>query len=349
MNIGIVSPYFDSLGGGERYMFSIAARVSGSHTVHIFWDDPNILQKASERFMLDLRTVSVVPNVFAHGSFIEKLSVTKKYDAIFFLTDGSIPFSLAKHNILHIQVPFAHIDMPFWKRLRFNTVIYNSKFTYEHADRSIAAIAHQIIYPPVKPIQASAASKTKQILSVGRFGGLYNAKKFDVLIDAFETFIQEKAYKGYTLALAGGVLLTDTHAFEALRKRVEKLPVVLYPDCPYKTLISLYEESSVYWHAAGFGETKPENMEHFGIAPVEAMSAGTVPVVYNGGGLPEIVTDGTDGYLWNTPEKLVAKTKELVSDPIVYNKLSAQAMITAQKFSTDAFNTQIDMVLKSFT
>jgi glycosyltransferase involved in cell wall biosynthesis len=347
MKIGIISPYFDSLGGGERYMFAIAARAVCNHSVDVFWEDVDILQKAGERFNLDLRHVRVVKNIFAHGTFMQKLAVTKTYDVLIFLTDGSIPFSLAKHTLLHVQVPFSHVTIPFWKKWRFDAVIYNSKFTKEHVDQSLATIPGRIIYPPVTAIPQSTATKTKQILSVGRFGGLYNAKKFDVIVDAFEMLIKEKAGKGYTLALAGGVLQSDTKSFEELKKRVAKLPVTLYPDCPYTRLISLYEQSTVYWHAAGYGENKPENMEHFGIAPVEAMSAGTVPVVYNGGGLPEIVTDGSDGFVWNTPEELISKTKTLLTDAVLYKKMSESSIATSMKFSTDAFNAQIDVLLGS--
>lgn len=347
MKIGIVSPYIDSLGGGERYMLSIAARASANHTVHVFWDDPSMLKKAAERFMIDLLSVTVVPNVFAKGNFFEKAKVTQSYDLIIFLTDGSIPLSFAKHNILHIQVPFLHVDMPFWKRWGYDAVVYNSRFTKEHVDPSLHSLAGHIIYPPVKAIPVSEASKTKQILSVGRFGGLYNAKKFDVIVDAFELLLKNKAAKGYSLALAGGVLPSDTQSFEELKKRVAKLQVTLYPDCPYKTLISLYEQSLIYWHAAGYGETNPEKMEHFGIAPVEAMSAGTVPVVFNGGGLPEIVTDGTDGFVWNTPAELVEKTLSVVTDTAQFCKLSEQAKQSAGQYSEDAFNAQVDIMLGS--
>jgi glycosyltransferase involved in cell wall biosynthesis len=86
-------------------------------------------------------------------------------------------------------------------------------------------------------------------------------------------------------------------------------------------------------------------MEHFGITPVEAMSAGTVPVVYDGGGLPEIVTDGTDGYIWNTKEELVTKTVSLLTDKTAYANMSSQAIASAGRFSEDAFNTQIDILL----
>ena len=38
----------------------------------------------------------------------------------------------------------------------------------------------------------------------------------------------------------------------------------------------------------------PIKFEHFGIAPIEAISAGCIPVLFNGGGLNEIV--GLLGY-----------------------------------------------------
>jgi hypothetical protein len=120
-----------------------------------------------------------------------------------------------------MQAPFSHVEMPFWKRWRYDAVVYNSQFTKDHVDPRLHSLSEHIIYPPVRAIPISAATKTKQILSVGRFGGLYNAKKFDVLIDAFEVLLKEKAGKGYSLALAGGVLQSDTKSFEELKKGVK--------------------------------------------------------------------------------------------------------------------------------
>ena len=115
MRIGIYSPYLDSLGGGERYVFTLAAHWSKAHHVDIFWNDDQILSKAQTRFNLDLHDVSAVPNVFQSGNIIQKLMTTRSYDLVFFLSDGSIASSAAKYNILHFQVPFAHISIPFWK------------------------------------------------------------------------------------------------------------------------------------------------------------------------------------------------------------------------------------------
>lgn len=349
MKIGIVSPYLDSLGGGERYMLAIASHLSILHTVDVFWDNPDIVQKAQERFKLELSRVSVVPNVFAGGSVFQKLQVSRAYDLIFFLTDGSIPVSMAKHNILHMQVPFSHIDMPFWKKWRFDAVIYNSEFTRKHVDSVLHSIPGQVVYPPVDPIQGSVSGKLKLILSVGRFGGAYNTKKFDVLISAFEKLLRIKRYSGYQLAIAGGVLHSDDDALVKLRQRATGLPVTFYPNCPYETLVPLYEQASVYWHAAGYGETRPENMEHFGIAPVEAMSAGAVPVVFDGGGLPEIITEGQNGYLWKTTDELVSKTADILADPQLSTKLSSNAISSAVRFSMQVFNGKIDTLVSGVT
>ena len=41
----------------------------------------------------------------------------------------------------------------------------------------------------------------------------------------------------------------------------------------------------------------PSDMESFGLVALEAMACGVVPVATRVGGVPELVTDGEDGYL----------------------------------------------------
>src|SRR3989344_8099524 len=106
MIIGFYSPYFDGCGGGERYTLTLASHWSTSHEVHLFWDDNGILSKSRARFNLDLSRVKVVRNMFREQKLLKKLFLTRKYDVIFFLSDGGIPTSFARHNILHVQVPF---------------------------------------------------------------------------------------------------------------------------------------------------------------------------------------------------------------------------------------------------
>ena len=80
---------------------------------------------------------------------------------------------------------------------------------------------------------------------------------------------------------------------------------------------ALLGKAAVFWHAMGFGEDQDANplaMEHFGIATVEAMARGCVPVVIKRGGQPEIVRHGVDGFLWETLEELEHYTRLLTGD-----------------------------------
>lgn len=338
LTIGFYNPYFDGFGGGERYTLTLASHWSKRHDVALFWDDPNIVGASERRFGLDLSRVRVTPNIFKNANIFGKLWESKKYDLVFFVSDGSIPASLAKHNILHFQVPFPSVLVDPWKIKRYTAVVCNSQFTKNELDPQLGEKS-VVIYPPVQQIPGSNIKKKKQILSVGRFTSYFQAKKQEVLIDAFEELT------GYELVFAGSLIPSDQEYFEKLKARIRHVPVRLLPNITNAELIALYQSSQFYWHAAGFGETDPTKMEHFGISTVEAMSAGVVPLVFAAGGQLEIVTDGTNGVLWHTPEELVEKTRELMSDSQKYNDMSKAAVLRAKEFDTQAFTRAFDALI----
>jgi glycosyltransferase involved in cell wall biosynthesis len=339
MKIGFYSPYFDSISGGERYLLTLASHWSTSHDVFVFWDDPKILEESEKRLHIDLGRVRAVENVFKTKNVFKKLAVTRGYDLLFFLTDGSIPTTFARRNILHFQVPFQSISVHPIKLNRFGAIVCNSRFTKKHLDPRIGKRSI-VIYPPVEPIQRTRVVKKKMILSVGRFHPL---KKQDVLIEAF----RKGAFKDYTLILSGGLQVADKKYFDRLTSLSKKLSVALYPNVSFEKLTTLYNEAFIYWHAAGFGETKPEHMEHFGISTVEAMSAGAVPVVYNGGGLPEIIHEGENGYLWTNVEELSEKTKRIIAG--ISGRISTNAKVRSEDFSPEIFTASFDRLLASIT
>lgn len=342
MKIGLYNPYYDGLGGGERYTLTLASHWSRDHDVSVFWDDPNILSVSEARFGLNLTRVRVTPNVFKNGNIFEKLWVSRHYDLIFFLSDGSIPMSWARHNILHFQVPFPSILTDPWKMSRYDAVICNSQFTKNTIDAEVGLKA-MVIYPPVASIGLpKSVKKKKQILSVGRFTGYFASKKQEVLIDAFTKAMQHAALSGWELIFAGGLLDSDLQYFSKLKSRITGFPIRLLPNVTNDELVDLYRTSSLYWHAAGFGETNPVLMEHFGIATVEAMSAGSVPLVYAAGGQTEIVTDGVNGELWTSVKELVDGTIALVTDSARLKKLQKAAMARSAAFGTERFTRAFD-------
>jgi N-acetyl-alpha-D-glucosaminyl L-malate synthase BshA len=56
----------------------------------------------------------------------------------------------------------------------------------------------------------------------------------------------------------------------------------------------------------------PSELESFGLSALEAMACGVVPVATNGGGLPELITHGKDGFLENVGD-IDAQAKRVLS------------------------------------
>jgi glycosyltransferase involved in cell wall biosynthesis len=339
MKIGFYSPYLDSLSGGERYVLALASHWSKTHEVHLFWDEKSILSKATRYLKIDLSRTHTVENVFLTRNIFKKMMVSRSYDLIFFLSDGSVPTTFAKYNILHFQVPFQHIRVHPIKLGRYQAVVCNSDFTKRNIDASVGVRA-TVIYPPVEPVSRTRTVKKKIVLSVGRFHPL---KKQDVLIEAF----RKARFEDYELVLVGGLLPADDLYFKRLKLATKGLPVRLIPNISFEKLTALYSEAGIYWHAAGYRETNPEHMEHFGITTVEAMSAGAVPVVYNGGGLPEIVREGKDGYLWANTNELLNKTRQIIS--ATGNRLADSARDRSKQFSIKKFTDAFDSLLINIT
>lgn len=348
MNIGFYSPYLDTLGGGERYTLTLASHWSKTHDASIFWDNNGILDVAQKRLDIDLSRVKVVQNIFRTGNVFKKLFITRQYDLIFFLSDGSIPSTIARRNILHYQVPFPVVPYSAAKLSRYQAIVCNSQFTKRTLDQRIGKRAI-VIYPPVRPVEPHRGKKEKLILSVGRFTAFHTAKKQHVLIEAFAQGLKNNKWSGWRLVLAGGLLSSDQEYFGKLEASVKGLPIIIEANISHDQLTDYYRRASFYWHAAGCGETDPRWMEHFGITTVEAMSAGAVPVVFAGGGQPEVVWDGTNGYLWHTIDELIERTTEMVRDTRKGEAMRMQAQKRALDFGESKFTQAFDDLLMSIT
>jgi len=77
----------------------------------------------------------------------------------------------------------------------------------------------------------------------------------------------------------------------------------------------------------------PSEMESFGLAALEAMACEVVPVASRVGGLPEVITDGVDGYLCEAGdvEAMAGRALEVLSDDAKLDALRKAARHTAQE------------------
>lgn len=357
MKVAIYSPYLDTFGGGERYILTIAEILSKTQSVDLLLDDhlfsmraESLKDQSAKRFNLDLSKTRVVKAPIGKGSnLFNRAFFLKKYDILFYLTDGSIFYPTARRNILHIQSPI--IGQPvksIWGKLKlrgWDLIIYNSKFTEDHSKENWP-ISSEVIYPPVDVEKIKPLEKKKYILSVGRFFGFLKDKKQELLIDTFKDLYKVKSLNDWSLHLAGSAMEGDRPYLKQLEKRAEGLPVKFYPNLDYDKLIKLYGQASIYWHAAGFGETDPTKMEHFGISTVEAMAGGCVPVVIGKGGPVEIVEHNTSGYLWDTLEDLKVFTLKLINEDGLREQMVKQVIKRAKNFSKENFVSKIIKITK---
>lgn len=326
-------------------MLTIAACLEHTHTVHIFCDDTSLLEKARERLSIDLSKSVMVPNIFRKGSFRRVLE-TQSYDVLVVLSDGSIPLSLAKRTIIHFQQPFIQVNgRSLLNKLKLSSVysvVCNSTFTKSFIDRTYG-VRSKVLYPPVATsFFTGTRKKKKQIVSVGRF---HPVKKHEVMVNVFNTL--KKNMPGWKLYIVGGLLEQDAAYFHSLEKLVTS-DIVLLPNAPFGSLQELYRDSMLYWHAAGFGQDPikhPERMEHFGIAPVEAMGAGCVPLLYNGGGLPEIITHGIEGFLWKTETELSDLTLGVSADKKQLEDMGKRAEKRSVAFDVQTFCQEIQSLV----
>lgn len=351
MKVGIYTPYLDSFGGGERYMLTIAEILSNHHLVDLLIDqhylDTNtktMISDLSKRFNLDLSKINLRYVPMGTGlNTVKRLMFFRTYDLLIALTDGSIFYSTAKRSILHFQVPFKNtLANNLWRKIKLSSwelAICNSKFTKDHISRSWS-IKTNVIYPPVQVDMVKPLKKEKWIISVGRFASFSKSKKHEVMIQAFAELHKTGKIDDWSLHLAGSVEGDDEYVNE-LKKTTENLPVSFYPNLQFRELVKLYGRSSIYWHAAGFGEVDPAKMEHFGISTVEAMAAGCVPIVINLGGQKEIVEEGISGYLWDDIEELLEKTLRVVINEKIRKEVGSIAVKEAQKFSVERFSQEI--------
>jgi N-acetyl-alpha-D-glucosaminyl L-malate synthase BshA len=82
----------------------------------------------------------------------------------------------------------------------------------------------------------------------------------------------------------------------------------------------------------------PSELESFGLAALEAMACGVVPVATRVGGVPELITHGEDGFL-EAPSDVAAQAADvirLLMDEALHERMAGAARWTAaERFCTD--------------
>ncbi len=349
----LFDPYMTTLGGGERYVLSFAlGLIKEGYSVELAWPTKTEINLAQKRFGLNLSKVILNPEAYAlfsrKSSIPERRTYTKKYDLVFWVSDGSLPFLFSKNNLVHLQVPFKKLGgnpvINSLKTVNIHKFVYNSEFTKSVHEKHLPKSKGFVLYPPIDVENFLPGKKENLIVSVARFDSPSHSKRQDILIEAFRIFSDKN--KDYKLALIGG-LAGGESVLEKLRKAADGLNVEFIINPDFEKLKSLYSRARFFWHAAGFTideSMDPEKVEHFGMTTVEAMASGAVPVVIAKGGQKEIVT-ADSGFLCQDERDIAETTLSLIGNPEKLKRMSINAVGRSKYFSLDHFFEKISQLL----
>jgi glycosyltransferase involved in cell wall biosynthesis len=179
------------------------------------------------------------------------------------------------------------------------------------------------LYPPCPIDQYKSFGEDKEdlVITIGR---IVPEKR---MLDFLEIASGLPSFK---FAVIGAFDHKNPQYYESLRKRASSN--VSFILSPLRGAKDILRRAKAYVHCA--------RNEQFGIAIVEAMAAGCVPVVHDSGGPPEIVTNDV-GFRWKNTDVAISQIASLFAHERLRVELSRRASDRATQFSSDTFESKI--------
>ncbi|MGQ0811832.1 MAG: glycosyltransferase [Nitrospiraceae bacterium] len=329
-----------------------------------------IISESLDSFSLPGPTSALryLPKRLAHDR-----QLTDPYDFFIYSGHGAPPFCSARRGLIYCHFPFEshpkhdlqrsegwerRHDLDRWVRSKFYGILWarrlrgyqallcNSQFTAGWIERLWHRHA-QVVYPPVR-LDAPVIEKQNMIASVGRFI-VTDGKNHALQLKVFRQFLQANG-GDWRLSLIGFCtdLPQDRSYLDQLRELAEGLPVTFVVNASRQAVFTQLAQAKLFWHATALGggtSDEPEGMEHFGIATVEAMGAGCVPMVPMSGGQPEIVEHEVNGFLCRDAAALLQYSGRLANDESLREAMSRSAKERSTLFRPEVFTQQLHQVV----
>ncbi|MEG4023150.1 glycosyltransferase [Microcoleus sp. S13C4] len=360
MSIGIYDHGLHFIGGGQKYVATIASLLQNEFDITFIANKPVAVSDLESWYGLNLSgcKIKIIPLAFyekrgmqcidssiivedMENPFDEIARESKNYDI--FLNANQLE---KVKPLSPISIFFCHFPNTFRNRHfavdDYTFIIANSQFTVKWLEKRWDLKPTFLLYPPVEMVTVKVP-KEKIILAVGQFeaGG---TKKQIELIKAFRSLLAHypEDFQGWRLILAGSSIPKNPYlkTVQNLLKQ-DSRAIELKVNADFDEVKSLYAKASIFWHGCGLGEVNPQRFEHFGMATVEAMQNSCAPIVFNGGGQPEIVENGRSGFLFNTVEELCHHSHQLIVNPDLLAELQAGAQQRSQNFRLARFEKKV--------
>ncbi len=174
-----------------------------------------------------------------------------------------------------------------------NIVLANSSSTQNECIKRWNREDCIVLHPPIKidEIPICDPSVKEDVCMV--FSRIDPAKRIELAIEAFSSRI----LKDKKLFIIGYISKDNEHYYYKLDDLCKKHSnISIFPNLKRDKLLPLLSKAKVFFH--------PRPNEHFGIATVEAMAAGCLPVVHASKGSLEVVDNGKYGLVYTETKEL---------------------------------------------
>jgi glycosyltransferase involved in cell wall biosynthesis len=349
------------IGGAQKYGCTIAQALQDTFDITMISNKPVTLEFLQQWYKLDLSRcqLQIVPIPFFESrrrqmELIDPAEVNFKGDNPFHIISrlsGDYDFFI-NNSMLEMVFPMSNVSVfvchfPERERSRFfhvheySEIVYNSLYTAEWIKIKWDLTPDIHFYPPVDMGGAAKADKKESIiLSVSRFDPGGNKQQLQ-MIKAFKALCEThpEEMSGWKLVLAGGSVPGNPYlerVGEYLSRQGDER-IQLKINVPEEELRKIYEQGKIFWHFCGLGQKDPARVEHFGMNIVEAMQNFCLPIVFRGGGQPEIVEDGKTGFLFRSEEEMMAATLDVIRHPERFTEMAAKAEEKSRVFHADVF------------
>ena len=379
MKVSLVHPSLNRIGGAEAVLLEmIKALQESGHTVTIFTLDRVDWEKLgeeprdhvfprNEHYMY--QNLSPTKNSFINlpllaQSYLRLLfSAKKSGDDLSINNFGEIFPCIADLSYVHsvplitfsegradnpYQIPFWRITSRLYTFLYFilekytapSTIIANSRYNAEMIKRNTRKTP-LVLYPPVNPstTPCDISRKENLILTISRI----NSKKNLSIIPE----IASRVGGEFKFVLMGGTDVRSATAIEGIKKNSQRLrttdrvDVILDPD--RGKIDEAFQKASIYL------STQPT--EAFGMAVVEAMAAGCVPVVPRDGGPWFDILDerqGRFGFSFTDPEQAAKIIGRILSNEHLRKQISERARRRSLEFNSERFRLRFLELIECF-
>ena len=351
MSVTVIHPSLNRSGGAEKTCLeAIGALKESGYSVALYTlDEPkwprieanwgDVARPDTEYFIQEgiLSPSGLVSWIRCSVLYLWLLYYAQTEDSLTFNNYGEVYPFISDISYIHSQ-PLASVDgnpyrVPLWEitgeayshlqdklleRHLSPVLVTNSTYNARQI-RKVFGSKPTVLHPSIDPIPYRYEPKNGKVLTVCR---LTPEKNLQIINEVL------RHIRGTRFSVAGGTTPQSSGVVSTLRNRY----VDLYPNPRRDEIVGLMKESSVYL------STQPN--EAFGMAVLEAMSAGCVPVVYrNGGPWYDILgaEDGESGYGYTRGREAAERIADVLSDDGARERLRMNSVRRSKYFTTERF------------